>query len=468
MNAYADSMKVDPQPTAVGVLPTSSIGLPNKQRRRIGLYVIIAALDGLAVGLAFAFASLLQFGDPVGWQSSRLTGIIVPLFLAMAINQRAYNVEALIEPAKGAMRSVLALILGTAIALLVLQQLGILKVFNGWIVAYGVGFAVPLLMLSRTAMRFVSAWALQNRPVSELVIADGVAVKSPGHRLVVNASRLGISADLSNPLMLDRVGQLLKNVDRVTIACLPEREENWTMVLRGAGVSGEVRTAGSTAPFSKEPIDIFGERYAVFRTPTLQEIALKRLMDLAITLPMTLFFAPLLIAIAVAIRFDSPGPVLFVQERIGRGNRIFRMYKFRSMHAEQSDASGDVSASRDDDRITRVGRWLRATSMDELPQLFNVLLGSMSLVGPRPHALGSTASEKLFWDIDRRYWLRHACAPGLTGLAQVRGYRGATHHSRDLENRLAADLEYMRDWSLWLDMGILLRTFGVVVHRNAF
>src|SRR3546814_3883702 len=106
--------------------------------------------------------------------------------------------------------------------------------------------------------------------------------------------------------------------------------------------------------------------------------------------------------------------------------------------------------------------------MDELPQLFNVLLGSMSLVGPRPHALGSTASEKLFWDIDRRYWLRHACAPGLTGLAQVRGYRGATYHSRHLENRLASDLEYMRNCSLWLDAMILLRTFGVVVHRNAF
>lgn len=468
MNAYADSMKVDPQPTTVGFPPTLPVGLPNKQRRRVGLYVVIALLDALAVSVAFALASLLQFGDAIGWQSSRLTGIIVPLFLAMAINQRAYNVESLTDPAKGALRSVLALILGTAIALFILQQLGVLRAFNGWIVAYGVGFAIPFLMLSRTAMRFVSAWALQNRPVSELVIADGVLVKSAGHRVVVNASRLGISADLSNPLMLDRVGQLLKNVDRVTIACAPEREESWTMILRGTGVSGEVRTAAVTAPFNKEPIDIFGERYAVFRTPTLQEIALKRLMDLALAIPLIVFFAPLLIAIAAAIRFDSPGPVLFVQERIGRGNRLFRMYKFRSMRAERSDAHGGLSASRDDERITRVGRWLRATSLDELPQLFNVLLGSMSLVGPRPHALGSTASEKLFWDIDRRYWLRHACAPGLTGLAQVRGHRGATHHSRDLENRLAADLEYMRTWSLWLDVLILLRTFGVVVHRNAF
>lgn len=462
MNAYADSMTVDPQPTAVDYAPPARLDLPNKQRRRIGLYVVIAALDAMMLVAAFAIASLLLFGDPAGWQSARLTGIVLPLFLAMAIGQRAYAIEALTEPATGAMRSVMALILGTGVAVLILHQLGVLRVFNFWLIVYGAGLAMPLLTLGRIAMRHVSAWALENRPVSDLVIADGVAVKGAGHRFVVSAPGAGISADLSNPLMLDRVGQLLKNVDRVTIACAPEREESWALILQGAGVAGEVRAAGA------EPVDIFGDRYAVFRTPTVQDVVLKRLMDLALTLPMLVFFAPLLIAVAVAIRFDSPGPVLFVQDRIGRGNRLFRMYKFRSMHVDRADADGGVSARRGDDRVTRVGRWLRATSLDELPQLFNVLLGSMSLVGPRPHALGSTASEKLFWDIDRRYWLRHACAPGLTGLAQVRGHRGATHHSRDLENRLAADLEYMRTWSLWLDVVILLRTFGVVVHRNAF
>lgn len=468
MNAYADSMKVDAQPALIDALPVQPLELPNKQRRRIGLYLVLAALDAAAIALALALASLFLFHDAVGWQSARLTGIIVPLFVAFAMSQRAYSVEALADPAKGALRSALSLLFATGIALIMLRQVGILHVFNGWLIGYGVGLALPLLMLARSGMRFVSDWALQRHPVSELVIADGVPVKGAAHQLVVNAHHAGLAADLSSPMMLDRVGQLFKNVDRVTIACPPEREESWTLILKGAGVSGEVRAASPALPFSTEPVDIFGERYAIFRQPSVQEVALKRVMDLLVVAPMILFFAPLLIAIAIAIKVDSPGSILFVQERIGRGNRIFRMYKFRSMRAETSDASGNVSASRDDDRITKVGRWLRATSMDELPQLFNVLLGSMSLVGPRPHALGSTASEKLFWDIDRRYWLRHACAPGLTGLAQVRGYRGATHHSRDLENRLAADLEYMRDWSLWLDVAILFRTFGVVVHRNAF
>ena len=147
---------------------------------------------------------------------------------------------------------------------------------------------------------------------------------------------------------------------------------------------------------------------------------------------------------------------------------LFHIYKFRSMSVEQCDPTGEISTMKDDDRITRVGRFIRMTSIDELPQLFNVVEGSMSLVGPRPHALGSKANSKLFWEIDRNYWLRHATIPGLTGLAQVRGFRGATLEQADLENRLAADLEYIQRWSLGLDLIILARTFGVVFHRNAY
>lgn len=137
------------------------------------------------------------------------------------------------------------------------------------------------------------------------------------------------------------------------------------------------------------------------------------------------------------------------------------------MRSEQSDHAGRQFASRDDDRITRVGRFLRRTSIDELPQLLNVLEGDMSLVGPRPHALGSLAGDKLFWQVDHRYWLRDALKPGITGLAQVRGFRGATDCEEDLEQRLAADLEYLRDWSLWREIHILASTALVVTHRNA-
>ncbi|MFD2029540.1 sugar transferase [Ancylobacter dichloromethanicus] len=112
-------------------------------------------------------------------------------------------------------------------------------------------------------------------------------------------------------------------------------------------------------------------------------------------------------------------------------------------------------------------KFLRRTSIDELPQLFNVLMGTMSLVGPRPHALGSRAEGSLFWELVPDYWSRHAVKPGLTGLAQIRGLRGATESRRDIEARVAADLEYINNWSLWLDVSILILTARVIIHRNA-
>jgi lipopolysaccharide/colanic/teichoic acid biosynthesis glycosyltransferase len=194
----------------------------------------------------------------------------------------------------------------------------------------------------------------------------------------------------------------------------------------------------------------------------------KRALDLAVTIPALILISPLLVIVALAIKLDSAGPVFFRQERMGRGNRIFRILKFRSMRVETTDANGARSASRDDDRITRVGKFIRATSIDELPQLINVLSGEMSLVGPRPHALGSTAGDELFWRVDRQYWHRHALKPGITGLAQIRGFRGATNTKRDILDRLESDLEYQHGWSLLRDVSILARTAQVLVHRNAY
>ncbi|MBO9518199.1 MAG: sugar transferase [Porphyrobacter sp.] len=194
----------------------------------------------------------------------------------------------------------------------------------------------------------------------------------------------------------------------------------------------------------------------------------KRGFDLTFTVAALFILAPVLAVIACAIKLDSEGPVLFRQARVGWGNALFTVFKFRTMRIEVCDADGTVSASQDDDRVTRVGNFLRRTSLDELPQLFNVLLGSMSLVGPRPHALGSLAGQDLFWDVDERYWHRHALKPGITGLAQVRGFRGATREPADLTRRLQADLEYISGWTIGRDVQILMRTALVVVHPNAY
>jgi lipopolysaccharide/colanic/teichoic acid biosynthesis glycosyltransferase len=263
---------------------------------------------------------------------------------------------------------------------------------------------------------------------------------------------------------------LLRDFDRVVISCPLERKADWAQMLKGGNILGEI-IVPELDPMA--PLAVQSHRgvstLVVARGPlNLANRAKKRLLDIILTVPVLIALAPLMIAVAVAIRLDSPGPVFFRQERIGRGNRLFHILKFRSMRVEQCDTAGATSTQRDDNRITRVGRFIRSTSIDELPQLLNVLLGEMSLVGPRPHALGSTAEDQLFWQVDRQYWHRHALKPGITGLAQIRGFRGATETRRDILNRVEADLEYLHGWSLMRDIGILVGTARVLVHRNAY
>ncbi|QKG72776.1 sugar transferase [Erythrobacter mangrovi] len=191
-------------------------------------------------------------------------------------------------------------------------------------------------------------------------------------------------------------------------------------------------------------------------------------MDLAISIPLLLLLSPLLFVVALAIKLEDGGPVLFVQRRVGQHNRMFEMFKFRSMDPFRCDPDGELSTSRDDDRVTKVGRFIRRTSIDELPQLINVIRSEMSLVGPRPHALGSQAADKLFWEVDGAYWQRHSLKPGLTGLAQVRGHRGAVETEADLIARLEADLEYIRSWSVMKDLRILLSTVRVLLRADAY
>ncbi|HMP56369.1 MAG TPA: sugar transferase, partial [Novosphingobium sp.] len=240
--------------------------------------------------------------------------------------------------------------------------------------------------------------------------------------------------------------------------------------LKGANVEGEVIDASVADPGARGARTLDGHGLlSVSSGPLgLRSRVMKRMLDVSVAGLALVALSPLLALVALAIVIEDRGPVFFVQKRLGRGNRFFHMYKFRSMRVERSDADGTVSASRGDARITRVGRFIRCTSIDELPQLINVLLGDMSLVGPRPHAIGSQAGDKLFWEVDQRYWLRHALKPGITGLAQVRGWRGATDTEQDLEGRLDADLEYLRGWSLWRDVRILVATVRVLVHDRAF
>lgn len=184
----------------------------------------------------------------------------------------------------------------------------------------------------------------------------------------------------------------------------------------------------------------------------------KRFMDITIAAFALLSLAPLFIAIAIAIKVTSSGPVLFRQKRYGRRNRRFRIYKFRTMRMGETDLTGVRQTTMNDPRITSIGRILRHTSLDELPQLLNVLKGDMSLVGPRPHVPGMLAADMLYEDLVPYYFQRHTVRPGITGLAQVSGCRGSTREANAAISRIDLDLEYIERWSFWLDVRIIFHT----------
>jgi exopolysaccharide biosynthesis polyprenyl glycosylphosphotransferase len=190
----------------------------------------------------------------------------------------------------------------------------------------------------------------------------------------------------------------------------------------------------------------------------------KRMLDLAVAGIAILIFLPLFALITLAIALDSKGPVLFRQRRAGEGGKLFGIYKFRSMHVLE-DGTNVVQALKGDARITRVGRFLRAFSLDELPQLFNVLSGEMSLVGPRPHAI---AHDEFYSARIANYRLRHLVKPGMTGWAQVHGARGATSELSDMQRRIDLDAWYVAHECIWIDLVILARTpLEVFRRRNA-
>lgn len=176
--------------------------------------------------------------------------------------------------------------------------------------------------------------------------------------------------------------------------------------------------------------------------------------------------SPVLLAVAALIRLDSKGPVLFRQNRYGFGDRVIQVYKFRTMRAETADADGEKQTAANDPRITRIGGFLRRWSLDELPQLFNVLRGELSLVGPRPHAVSMRVKQRRNEDIVPDYALRHHVKPGITGWAQVNGYHGPVETEGHLHQRVAHDLDYINHWSLWFDIRIILRTLVIAFGRR--
>lgn len=193
---------------------------------------------------------------------------------------------------------------------------------------------------------------------------------------------------------------------------------------------------------------------------------LKAVEDYTLALLILLLVAPLMLGIALAVKFSSRGPVLFRQPRLGWNGEEIVVYKFRSMVVHDEDGGQVSQARKDDARLTRVGAFLRRTSLDELPQFINVLQGRMSIVGPRPHAL---AHNEYYKELVPGYMLRHKVKPGITGWAQINGFRGETDTLDKMSRRVEYDLRYIENWSIWLDLSIIVQTiFRGFVHQNAY
>ncbi len=194
------------------------------------------------------------------------------------------------------------------------------------------------------------------------------------------------------------------------------------------------------------------------RTKPTYQIVLKRITDISVSLIALILGAPVLLLIALLIKLDSPGPALFKQPRHGFNNRVFEVFKFRSLRVESEDKQAAKQVTAGDNRVTKIGRFIRKTSLDELPQLINVLRGEMSLVGPRPHAVGMRTGDTESYKLVEEYAHRHRVKPGMTGWAQINGSRGPLHNAADVKRRVELDIEYIERSSFVFDWMIMLKT----------
>jgi lipopolysaccharide/colanic/teichoic acid biosynthesis glycosyltransferase len=443
---------------------------PSLERRRLQCYLALMLGDIASLLAGFSLAGYVFAGHQGLWDALMQVQLILPVFLTIALYNGSYSVAALRDTWVGIFRGQAALLLSVAAVVFIAFFAKASSDFSRLGFSSGTICTILVLLWVRLQMRSFTLYRCGANPYNQLVIDDGGPRVDIKGAIRVSASAMQLRPNLNDPHALDRIGLVLRNIDRVIVSCPAARRAEWAMMLKGANVEGEVlddEVARLGAQGAR--VDNGHGLLLVSAGPLgLRDRIIKRLLDASAAGTAILLLSPLLIAIAVAIKLQDRGPVFFVQRRMGRGNRFFNMYKFRSMSVALSDKDGNVSASKEDQRITRVGKFIRSTSIDELPQLFNVLLGDMSLVGPRPHAIGSQAGSKLFWEVDMRYWQRHSLKPGLSGLAQVRGFRGATEKESDLVSRLQSDLEYLEGWTILRDVKIIFLTLRVLVHDKAF
>jgi len=452
----------------------------------------VAMLDLLAIAGTGLFLSALP--ELEGRPGQAVVALLALLGPGIAGMTGAYGLPALFSGHRAALTTLVALGAGLAGLVVVAQALGAGTAFPPSLALFWLALAAPPLLggrlLASLALR-AAAGRVRQRAV---LVGDGPQaarfVAAMQARPDRSLTLLGLVDDRDHGAGRNGRGAaglpLLGSLD--TLCGMIRRGEVDQVILTVPWAS-EARLRRLLALLTDYPVDVrLAPDLAAYRhsRQTAPEAGGLRLLRLA-DRPMrgwagfvktvedyVLALAALAIAavpmalIALAIRLDSPGPVLFRQRRTGFNNRDFYVFKFRTMYHEHTDHDVQRQVMEGDPRVTPVGAILRRTSLDELPQIFNVLRGEMSFIGPRPHAPGTRAGGKLFEEVVDRYAARHRVKPGLTGLAQVRGWRGPTETEEKLIRRVESDLEYIENWSPWLDFVILVRTLLAVARmRNA-
>jgi Undecaprenyl-phosphate glucose phosphotransferase len=484
----ADAPKASLDPTVVPTDPAISPVVLAALVRGIEFVLIVAT------GLVAAFIYVIPDG---GLPPAYL--ITIPCITALAVlifqGLDIYHVGAFRKPALQGLR----LLGGWGLAFLVTLA-GLFFLKNGmaisrvWLGSWFVGGLSVLLIersiLALVVQRLTKAGRLECRTV---IVGGG----EPGERLLRELSRQ-VDTDLSILGFFDdrtdeRSGTSaagfakLGNVDDLVDY---SRSTRIDMVIFALPISAEQRILEIMSKLAVLPVDVrlaahsnklrFRPRsYSYIGSiPVLDvmdrpladwNVILKSAFDLIVGSLALIALSPLLPLVAIAIKLESKGPILFKQPRHGFNGTVFEIWKFRSMYAELADIDAARQTSRDDPRVTRVGRFIRATSIDELPQLFNVLQGRMSIVGPRPHALKTSTEGKQLNEIVDNYAMRHRVKPGLTGWAQIHGLRGALDTTDKIKKRVEHDLYYIENWSIFLDLYILLITpIALLTSRNAY
>jgi len=455
---------------------------------------VVIVLDAAAILVAGAIShALLVDLSPVTLEYY-LFGIGFVTFATLTLLSRAdmYDIDAIMRPIPRSDFMLVAVVTAALLFLTIIVTLKVHDIFsNAWMLAF-TALAVVLLTTTR-----IFVWRLLVRIGRAGVIGRRLVVLGTGEQARQFLRRLsainpyftsvdGVFSSAGQPAVEALEGYPVRGgfqtmisyvrthrVDDVIIA-LPWSEEKHVRetldALRELPINVAVSTDLVGYQLAFRPVMGSVNQLPVFevvqRPISGWSFVLKALEDYVLSALLVLCLSPLLILVAIAIKIDSPGPIFFKQKRLGFNNREFEIYKFRSMHHRDIPEHVTEQARRGDPRVTRVGRLIRRTSIDELPQLFNVLNGTMSLVGPRPHALDHNE------DYGRRirgYFARHKVKPGITGWAQVRGLRGETEAIGKMKARVDHDIYYAENWSLLFDLRILMMTLIVVLfQKNAY